>query len=120
MSGIRTLDGVDVAGKRVLVRGDLNVPVQDGRITDTTRIDRLAPTVRELAGKKARIVLLSHFGRPKGRDPKESLAFLAPVISEKFGLKVAFADDCVGPEAEKAVAALRNGEVLLLENLRFH
>ena len=120
MSGIRVLDGVDVAGKRVLVRGDLNVPVQDGKVSDATRIDRLAPTVRELAGKKAKVILLSHFGRPKGRDPKESLAFLAPFLSEKFGLKVAFADDCVGPDAEKAVAALKDGEVLLLENLRFH
>jgi phosphoglycerate kinase len=120
MSGIRVLDGVVVAGKRVLVRGDLNVPVQDGKVSDATRIDRLAPTVRELAGKKAKVILLSHFGRPKGRDPKESLAFLAPFLSEKFGLKVAFADDCVGPDAEKAVAALKDGEVLLLENLRFH
>ena len=120
MSGIRTLDGVDVAGKRVLVRGDLNVPVQDGRVTDTTRIDRLAPTVRELAGKKAKVILLSHFGRPKGRDPKESLEQLVPTISKQLGLKVAFAGDCVGPEAESAVAALKDGEVLLLENLRFH
>jgi phosphoglycerate kinase len=120
MSGIRVLDGVDVAGKRVLVRGDLNVPVQNGKVSDATRIDRLAPTVRELAGKKAKVILLSHFGRPKGRDPKESLAFLAPFLSEKFGLKVAFADDCVGPDAEKAVASLKDGEVLLLENLRFH
>ena len=120
MSGIRTLDGVDVAGKRVLVRGDLNVPVQDGRVTDTTRIDRLAPTVRELAGKKAKVVLLSHFGRPKGRDPKESLEQLVPTISKQLGLKVTFASDCVGPEAENAVAALKDGEVLLLENLRFH
>ncbi len=120
MSGFRTLDGVDVAGKRVLVRGDLNVPVQDGRVTDTTRIDRLAPTVRELAGKKAKVILLSHFGRPKGPDPKESLEQLVPTISKQLGLKVAFAHDCVGPEAENAVAALKDGEVLLLENLRFH
>lgn len=120
MSGIRALDGVDVAGKRVLVRADLNVPVQDGRVTDTTRIDRLAPTVRELAAKKARVVLLSHFGRPKGRDPKESLAPLVSAIAERLGLKVAFADDCVGDCAESAVAALQDGDVLLLENLRFH
>lgn len=120
MSGIRSLDGVDVAGKRVLVRADLNVPVQDGKVTDTTRIDRLAPTVRELAGKNAKVILLSHFGRPKGRDLKESLAPLVPAIAERLGVKVAFADDCVGPEAEAAVAALKDGEVLLLENLRFH
>src|ERR1700753_517842 len=106
MSGIRTLDGVDMAGKRVLVRGDLNVPVQDGRVTDTTRIDRLAPTVRELAGQKAKGVLLSHCGPPKGPAPKESLEHLVPTISKQLGLKVAFASDCVGPEAEKAVAAL--------------
>src|ERR1700743_1642737 len=120
MSGIRTLDSVNVVGKRVLVRGDLNVPVQDGRVTDTTRIDRLAPTVRELASKKAKVVLLSHFGRPKGPDPKESLEQLVPTIAKQLGLKVAFASDCVGPEAESAVAALKDGEVLLLENLRFH
>jgi phosphoglycerate kinase len=120
MSGIRALDGVDVAGKRVLVRADLNVPMQDGRVTDTTRIDRLAPTVRELAAKKARVVLLSHFGRPKGRDSKESLAPLVSAIAERLGLKVAFADDCIGDCAESAVAALQDGDVLLLENLRFH
>ncbi len=120
MSGIRTLDGVDVAGKRVLLRADLNVPVQDGQVTDTTRIDRLAPTVRELAEKKARVVLLSHFGRPKGRDLKESLKPLVPTIAKRLGLPVAFADDCIGPEAEQAVAALKDGQVLLLENLRFH
>ncbi len=120
MSGIRTLDGVDVAGKRVLVRADLNVPVQDGQVTDTTRIDRLAPTIRALAEKNARIILLSHFGRPKGPDPKESLAPLVPTIAERLGLPVAFAADCVGPSAEAAVAAMTDGSVLLLENLRFH
>ncbi len=120
MSGIRSLDGVDVAGKRVLVRADLNVPVQDGRVTDATRIDRLAPTVRELVGKKAKVILLSHFGRPKGRDLKESLAPLVPAIAERLGVAVAFAEDCVGPDAETAVAAMKDGEVLLLENLRFH
>jgi phosphoglycerate kinase len=120
MSGIRTLDGVDVAGKRILVRADLNVPVQDGRVTDTTRIDRLAPTVRELVAKKAKVILLSHFGRPKGRDLKESLGPLVPAIAERLGVKVAFADDCIGEPAETAVAALKDGEVLLLENLRFH
>jgi phosphoglycerate kinase len=120
MSGIRTLDGVDVAGKRVLVRADLNVPVQDGRVTDTTRIDRLAPTVRELVAKKAKVILLSHFGRPKGRDLKDSLGPLVPAIAARLGGKVAFADDCIGEPAETAVAALKDGEVLLLENLRFH
>jgi phosphoglycerate kinase len=120
MSGIRALDGADVAGKRVLVRADLNVPMQDGRVTDTTRIDRLAPTVRELVKNKARVILLSHFGRPKGRDPKDSLASVVPAIAERLGMNVIFAEDCVGPCAENAVAALKDGEVLLLENLRFH
>jgi phosphoglycerate kinase len=120
MSGIRTLDGVDVTGKRVLLRADLNVPMQDGQVTDTTRIDRLAPTVRALTDKGARVILLSHFGRPKGRDPKESLAPLVPTIARQFGMPVAFADDCIGPAAEDAVAALGDGQMLLLENLRFH
>lgn len=120
MVKIRTLDGVNVAGKRVLLRADLNVPVQDGRVTDTTRIDRLAPTVRELAGKGARIVLMSHFGRPRGHDLKESLEPLVPTIAKQLGLPIAFAADCIGPAAEEAVDALANGQVLLLENLRFH
>jgi phosphoglycerate kinase len=120
MAKIRTLDGLDVRGKRVLLRADLNVPVQDGQVTDTTRIDRLAPTVQELARNGARIVLMSHFGRPKGRDPKESLAPLVPTITRQLGLPVAFAEDCVGPAAEQAVAQLQDGHVLLLENLRFH
>ena len=80
MAKIRSLDGVDVSGKRVVLRADLNVPVKDGHVTDTTRIDRLAPTVKELIGRGARVVLLSHFGRPKGRDPKESLKPLVPTI----------------------------------------
>jgi phosphoglycerate kinase len=120
MSGIRTLDGLSVAGKRVIVRADLNVPVQDGKVTDTTRIDRLAPTVKELVAAGARVILISHFGRPKGFDPKESLEGIAPTLSEHLGLPVKFAKDCVGPDAETAVAALKDGEVLLLENLRFH
>ena len=102
------------------MRADLNVPVQDGKVTDTTRIDRLAPTVRELVGKQARVILLSHFGRPKGFDPKESLAPLVATIAERLGVPVAFAPDCIGPEAEGAVAELADGGVLLLENLRFH
>jgi phosphoglycerate kinase len=120
MSCFRTLDGVDVAGKRVLLRVDLNVPMQDGHVTDMTRIDRLAGTVHELVKKRARVVMISHFGRPKGPDPKQSLAPLAPVIAKRFGVPVAFAADCIGPVAEKAVAALGDGQVLLLENLRFH
>ncbi len=121
MSAIRSLDGLDVAGKRVLLRADLNVPLQDGKVTDTTRIDRLAPTVHELVQKKARVVLLSHFGRPKGhRVPKDSLEQIATTVSKQLGIPVAFCHECIGPEAQKAVDSLKDGEIVLLENLRFH
>jgi phosphoglycerate kinase len=106
----------------VLVRADLNVPIKDGRVTDTTRIDRTAVTLAELADKGARVIVLSHFGRPKGGpDPKLSLQpVVAPLSAALGGRKVGFAADCVGPAAKQAVDALRDGEVLLLENLRFH
>ncbi|HXE16719.1 MAG TPA: phosphoglycerate kinase [Stellaceae bacterium] len=122
MPKFKTIDGIDVAGKRVLLRADLNVPMKDGKVQDATRIERLAPTIDELAGKGARVVVLSHFGRPKGKpDPKESLKPLVPALQQALGSRtVKFAGDCVGPEAENAVAELRNGEVLLLENTRFH
>jgi phosphoglycerate kinase len=121
MPSFRTLDDLPVAGKRVIVRADLNVPMQDGRVTDMTRIDRLSPTIRELAGKGARVVVLSHFDRPKGKHvPSMSLAPLAPVLAQSLGRPVAFADDCVGDAARRAVAALADGGVALLENLRFH
>jgi phosphoglycerate kinase len=121
MTGFLTLDDIDVAKRRVLVRADLNVPIKDGRVTDTTRIDRTAATLSELAKKGARVIVLSHFGRPKGPDPKLSLQpVVAPLAAALGGRKVGFAADCVGPAAEQAVAALRDGEVLLLENLRFH
>jgi phosphoglycerate kinase len=120
MTGIRTLEGVDVAGKRILLRVDLNVPMQDGMVTDTTRIDRLAPTIKMLTDHHARVILLSHFGRPKGYNAKESLAPLVSTIAGRLGRPVAFAEDCIGPVAEDAAAALRDGEILLLENLRFH
>lgn len=117
----RTLDDLDVAGKRVLVRADLNVPVADGRVTDATRIERQAPTIRELADKGAQVIVLSHFDRPKGKVvPSMSLRVLQQPLSEAVGRKVAFAGDCIGPDAEAAVAALKDGEVLLLENTRFH
>jgi phosphoglycerate kinase len=116
-----TLDGVDVAGRRVLLRADLNVPIEDGRITDLTRIERLTPTIRELAGKGARLIVVSHFGRPKGGpSPDLSLRPLATALGEVLGRPVAFAADSVGPVAEEAVAALGNGDILLLENTRFH
>ncbi|SFI55901.1 phosphoglycerate kinase [Aerobium aerolatum] len=121
MAGFHTLDDADVSGKRVLVRVDLNVPMQDGHVTDTTRIERVAPTITELSDKGAKVVLLAHFGRPKGEPNAEfSLAQIARATEEVLGKPVAFAADCIGPEAEKAVADLEIGGVLLLENTRFH
>ena len=117
----RTLDGLEVAGKRVLLRADLNVPVHDGRITDRTRIERLTPTIRELAAKGARVIVCSHFGRPKGKPVAEmSLAPVAAALAEVLGQPVAFAADCIGPVAADAVAGLAPGGVLVLENTRFH
>ena len=117
----RTLDGVAVAGKRVLVRADLNVPVRDGRITDLTRIERLSPTIRELADAGAKVIVFSHFDRPKGkRVPAMSLAPMAVALAEVLGRKVAFADDSTGPVAHAAVDGMANGDVLLLENTRYH
>jgi phosphoglycerate kinase len=117
----RTLDNIDLKGKRVLLRADLNVPVRDGRITDLTRVERVVPTIREIAEKGGRVIVCSHFERPKGkRVPEMSLRPLAEAISKVLGAPVAFVDDCIGPEAEAAVAKLKDGEVLLLENTRFH
>jgi phosphoglycerate kinase len=117
----RTLDDLDVKGKRVLVRADLNVPVADGKVTDATRIERQAPTIRDLAQAGARVVVLSHFDRPKGKVlPSMSLRVLVEPLSKAVGRPVAFAEDCIGPKAQSAVAALKDGEVLLLENTRFH
>ena len=119
--GFRTLDDVDPAGQRVLVRVDFNVPVADGRITDDTRLRAALPTIRDLRAKSARVVLLSHFGRPKGqRVDAMSLKFLVEPLSELIGVPVKFADDCVGAAALEAEKNLGNGDVLLLENLRFH
>ncbi len=118
----RTLDDLEVAGKRVLVRGDLNVPMRAGVVSDATRIDRLAPTIIELAEKDAAVVVMSHFGRPKGRrDETMSLRPLARLLGAVLGgRRVAFAEDCIGPAAESVVSALKPGEIALLENLRFH
>jgi phosphoglycerate kinase len=117
----KTIDAIDVAGKRVLVRVDLNVPMKNGQVTDATRIERAAPTLAELAAKGAKVIVLSHFGRPDGkRVPEMSLRPLVEPLSKALGKPVAFADDCVGPVAEEAVRTLKPGEVLLLENLRFH
>ncbi len=122
MPSFRTLDQIDVAGKRVLLRLDLNVPMQDGRIGDPTRIDRSAVTVQALIDREAKVVVLSHFGRPEGKPvPAMSLKPIAEGLGAALGgRRVCFAADCVGPVAEKAVAALKPGEVVLLENLRFH
>jgi len=116
-----TLDDLDVADQRVLVRVDLNVPMQDGEITDFTRIDRAAETIQELSERSAKVVMLSHFGRPKGKVVAEmSLAPVAKAFAERTGLAVDFAADCVGATAEAAQDAMTPGSVLLLENLRFH
>jgi phosphoglycerate kinase len=121
MSRFKTIDQLEVTGRRVLVRVDLNVPMADGRVTDATRIERIKPTLAALTGQGARVILLSHYGRPKGkRVPEMSLAPLVGPLRAALGCPVAFAPDCVGPKAAEAVAALGDGEVLLLENLRFH
>jgi len=126
MNAFKTLDDLTVAGKRVIVRADLNVPMRDGKVADPTRIERLAPTIAELASKGARVVVISHFDRPKGKVvPSMSLAPLADALSSalakaKIARRVTFAPDCVGAPAESAVAALKDGDVTLLENLRFH
>ena len=117
----RTLDNLDVAGKRVLLRADLNVPVRDGKITDLTRIERLSPTIRELAGKGAKVIVCSHFDRPKGkRVPEMSLAPMAAALGEVLGQRVRFAEDCVGVAAQQAVERMARGDVLVLENTRYH
>jgi len=118
----KTIDDLDVSGKKVFVRADLNVPMRDGAVTDATRLERLAPTLTELADKGAVVIVASHFGRPKGeRNPDMSLAPLAgPLSGVLGGRNVAFADDSIGPDARKVVDAAKGGEIVLLENLRYH
>src|SRR5215469_9584351 len=117
----RTLDEADAAGKRVLVRVDFNVPMAEGRVTDDTRLRAALPTIEDLHRMSARVILLSHFDRPKGRRvPSMSLQPLVAPLSKLLGAPVAFAEDCVGENAAKAVAAMADGDVLLLQNLRFH
>ncbi|MBN8961328.1 MAG: phosphoglycerate kinase [Rhizobiales bacterium] len=120
MSNFRTLDDADVKGKRVLVRVDLNVPMDNGRVTDTTRLERIAPTITEISDKGGKVILLAHFGRPKGRDAKDSLKPVAAELAKVIKRNVAFAEDCIGEPAEKAVAAMKDGDILCLENTRFH
>jgi phosphoglycerate kinase len=116
----RTLDDVVLRGKRVLLRVDLNVPMADGEVGDPTRIERMAPTVAEVAAKGGKAILLSHFGRPKGRNPRGSLKPVAAALARQLRHDIAFADDCVGPAAVAAVGAMENGDILCLENTRFH
>lgn len=112
---------LDVRGKRVLVREDLNVPIKDGQVQDLTRIRAAAPTLVDLADRGARVIVTSHLGRPKGRpDPAFSLRPVAEKLAAELGRPVGFAEDCVGDAAEQAVARLADGDVLLLENVRFH
>ena len=120
MTGFRTLDDVNVKGKRVLLRVDLNVPMDNGRVSDTTRLQRIAQTIIELSEKGAKVIILAHFGRPKGVDPKESLKPVAIALGYVVKRQVQFVADCVGEVAEKAVAAMKDGEILCLENTRFH
>jgi phosphoglycerate kinase len=121
MAAFRTLDDVDVRGKRVLVRIDLNVPMADGKVTDDTRIQAALPTIRDITGRGGKAILLAHFGRPKdGPDPAMSLKQVVPAVEAALGKPVAFASDCIGGDAEAAVGAMKDGDVLVLENTRFH
>ena len=121
MAAFRTLDQLDPRGKRVLVRVDFNVPMQDGEVTDATRIERAATTLKELSDKRAKVIALSHFGRPKGkRESSMSLEPIAQALARVLGRPVAFAQDCVGEQAKRVVDVLPDGGVALLENLRFH
>ena len=119
-SPFKTLDDAQMDGKRVLVRVDLNVPMDNGEVSDATRIERVLPTIREISSKGGKVILLAHFGRPKGRDLKDTLAPVAKAVEKHLGQAVAFAEDCIGDAAKKAVDAMKKGEVLLLENTRFH
>jgi phosphoglycerate kinase len=120
MRTFRTLDQVELRNKRVLVRVDLNVPTENGRISDPTRIERMTPTIVEIADKGGKVILLSHFGRPKRPDPKNSLKPIAAAAAEILNRPIAFADDCIGEKAEAAVNAMKPGDILCLENTRFH
>ena len=119
--GWKSLDDMAFAGKVALVRVDINVPVQDGRVTDATRIEAVLPTIRHITGAGGKVVLLAHFGRPKGQPvPEMSLRVVLPALEAALGAPVGFAEDCIGAPAKRAVAAMAPGEVVLLENTRFH
>ena len=117
---LKPISSADVKGKRVLVRADLNVPVQDGKVTDATRLTRLIPGLKDLSARGAKVIVLSHFGRPKERNPNDSLKPVADTLASLAGMPVAFADDCVGDVAASAIAALPPGGIIVLENTRFH
>jgi len=121
MSTFKTLDNLDVAGKRILIRVDLNVPMKDGVVTDSTRIDRTVPTLKELSDKGAKVIVMCHFGRPKGQVvPEMSVKLIAEALGNALGRPVTFASDCIGEAAQAVVDGLSSGDVALLENLRFH
>src|SRR5215468_10609314 len=120
MPSFRSLDDADIKAKRVLVRVDLSVPMQDGKVTDSTRIEEIVPTIRELSDKGGKVILLSHFDRPKGRDLKFSLRPVAAEVARLVKRPAAFAEDCIGPKAETAIATMKDGDILCLENTRFH
>src|ERR1043166_1437965 len=120
MARFRTLDDLDVKGKRILLRIDLNVPMKDGAVSDRTRVAAAARTLNEIADKGGKVVVLAHFGRPKGPDPKDSLRPIAAEVAKVIGRNIGFADDCIGEKAEAAGAAMKPGDIVCLENTRFH
>jgi phosphoglycerate kinase len=117
---LKPIAGADVHGKRVIVRADLNVPVKDGKVSDATRLERLVDGLRDLSGRGAKVIVVSHFGRPKGRDPKDSLKPVADMLARLIGRPIAFADDCIGDAAAAVVSKLADGGIAVLENTRFH
>src|SRR5437016_3696254 len=120
MQQFRTLDQANLKDRRVLLRVDLNVPMESGKVSDATRIERVAPTINEIADRGGKVILLSHLGRPKGPNPKDSLRPVAAAVASVLGRPVGFADDCIGATAQAAVNAMKPGDILCLENTRFH
>src|SRR5215217_8860663 len=113
MAAFRTMQGMDFKGKRVLLRADLNVPVKDGKVTDATRIERVVPTIRELSENGAKVILLAHFGRPKGEPVADmSLSLIAPAVEDILDQRVHFAADCIGEKASSAISGMNDGDVL--------
>lgn len=121
LSNLKTIDDVEIEGKTLLVRADLNVPVRDGKVSDATRLERIVPGIKAWSERGAKVVLLSHFGRPNGKYDRElSLRPIAAALGELLGREVGFGEDCVGLTARRLVDALDNGDICVLENLRFH